>query len=242
MVRVLGFPGQLVGEGACVPHLCFGVCVCVGGTIELAQAPWTVALAWHAAGAGSPSGGSWYTVAELSPQLGPAITQPVSRAALVAVHDGARAQVQATTDTAHAWELQRIRMRVPVVCGWWVGGGACCVEPLRQQTCTCRVGIRCVDPTVAPLWAQLALLVVPASCSGSCTEGANRQPDESELLAFHCFQADLWPYCHYTRYRPPPPPARHAPACGQQRHRMGNAHKLLLCRWVHLSSLCISTR
>ena len=56
MVRVLGFPGQLVGEGACVPQLCFGVCVW-GGTIELAQAPWTVALAWHVAGAGSPSGG-----------------------------------------------------------------------------------------------------------------------------------------------------------------------------------------
>ena len=94
-------------------------------------------------------------------------------------------------------------LRGPVVC---VGGweGACCVEPLRPQPCTCRVGIRCVEPTVAPLWEQLALLVVPASCSGSCTEGANSQPSETELLASHGFQADVWPHCQYTRDRPPP--------------------------------------
>ena len=38
-------------------------------------------------------------------------------------------------------------------------GGACWVEPLRAQTCTCRVGIRCAEPAVTPLWEQLALLV-----------------------------------------------------------------------------------
>ena len=52
---------------------------------------------------------------ELSPQLGPTSTQPISRAARVAVHAGARASVQATTDTAHVWELPRIYMRAPVV-------------------------------------------------------------------------------------------------------------------------------
>ena len=47
--------------------------------------------------------------------MAPTSTQPTSRAALVAVHAGARANAQATTDTAHVWELPRIHMRAPAV-------------------------------------------------------------------------------------------------------------------------------
>ena len=47
--------------------------------------------------------------------MAPTSTRPTSRAALVAVHAGARANAQATTDTAHVWELPRICMRAPVV-------------------------------------------------------------------------------------------------------------------------------
>ena len=71
----------------------------------------------------------------------------------------------------------------------------CCAESLRARACTCRVGIWRVEPTVTPLWEKLALLVAPASCSGRSTEGANSQPNESELLG--CTAS--------TRVSPPPP-------------------------------------
>ena len=46
------------------------------------------------------------------------------------------------------------------------------------------------------LAGQLALLVAPASCNGRCTEGANSQPNENELLAPNALQACVWPHCH----------------------------------------------
>ena len=49
------------------------------------------------------------------------------------------------------------------------------------------------------LAGQLALMVAPASCNGRCTEGANRQPNENELLALHGFQTCVWPHCHCAR-------------------------------------------
>ena len=115
----------------------------------------------------------------------------------------------------------------------------CGVEPLQARACICSVSTRYVEPAVTPLRDQLALWVAPASRSGRCTEGANSQPNENELLALHGFQADLWPHCHCAPLTPSP---RHTPVRGQQRHRMGNAHQLQLRLWVHLSSLCISTR
>ena len=49
---------------------------------------------------------------------------------------------------------------------------------------------------MAPLREQLALLVAPASCIGRCTEGANSEPNDNELLAPNVFQACVWPHCH----------------------------------------------
>ena len=49
---------------------------------------------------------------------------------------------------------------------------------------------------MAPLREQLALLVAPANCIGRCTEGANRQLNDNELLAPNVFQACVWPHCH----------------------------------------------
>ena len=40
------------------------------------------------------------------------------------------------------------------------------------------------------------MLVAPASCNGRCTEGADSQANENELLAPNVLQAYVWPHCH----------------------------------------------
>ena len=72
----------------------------------------------------------------------------------------------------------------------------CGVEPLQARACICSVNTRYVEPAVTPLREQLALLVAPANCIGRCTEGANRQLNDNELLAPNVFQACVWPHCH----------------------------------------------
>ena len=56
------------------------------------------------------------------------------------------------------------------------------------------------------LRGQLAVLVAPASCNGRCTEGADSQANENELLAPNVLQAYVWPHCHDKCY---PPPGEH---------------------------------
>ena len=64
---------------------------------------------------------------------------------------------------------------------------------------------------MTPLRDQLALWVAPASCSGRCTEGANSQPNENELLAPKVVQACVWPHCQ-DKCSPPPADTSARPA------------------------------
>ena len=64
---------------------------------------------------------------------------------------------------------------------------------------------------MTPLREQLALLAVPSSCNGRCTEGANSQPNENELLAPKVVQACVW----LTARTSAPPPGGHQRAASR---------------------------